>query len=65
MVPENITHKKSETNSSFHVKKCTTGKVSFFFPKSFLLVLLKFSYWEEDWALGHHSVKFREFPNIS
>ena len=59
-----ITHKISETNSSFHVKKRTTGKVSFLFSKSFLLVLTKLAFWHEDWEL-YHSMKFRHFPNIS
>ena len=60
-----ITHKISETNSSFHVKKRTTGKVSFLFSKSFLPVLTKLLFWQGDWALGYHSMKFRHFPNIS
>ena len=47
-----------ETNSSFHMKQRTTGKVHFLFLSSFLLVLTKFSFWEEDWALGHNSNKF-------
>ena len=54
-----------ETNSSFHVKRRTTGKVYFLFFKSFLLVLTKFSFWQEDWALGYHSMKCRHFPDIS
>ena len=45
-----ITHKISGTNSSFHVKKRTTGKVSFLFSKSFLPVLTKLLFWQEDWA---------------
>ena len=60
-----ITHKISETNSKFHVKKRATGKVSFLFCKNFLLVLTKLSFWQEDWALGYHSINFRHFPNIS
>ena len=51
-------HKISETNSSFHMKQCTTGKVHFLFFSSFLLVLTKVSFWEEDWALGYNSMKF-------
>ena len=60
-----IIHKILETNSSFHVKWGTTGKVYFLFFKSFLLALTKFSFWQEDWALGYHSMNFRHFPNIS
>ena len=51
-------HKIFETNSSFHVKQRTTGKVQFLFFSRFLLVLTKFSFWEEDWALGYNSMKF-------
>ena len=35
-------HKIFETNSSFHVKQRSTGKVQFLFFSSFLLVLTKF-----------------------
>ena len=58
-------HKIFETNSSFHVKYCTTEKFNFCFSKSFLVVLTKFSFWQEDWALGYHSIRFRLFPDIS
>ena len=37
----------------------------FFFFKSFLLVLTKFSIWHREWALGNDSMKFRHFPNFS
>ena len=40
-------HKILETNPSFYVKQRTTGKAQFFFT-SFLLILPKFSFWEED-----------------
>ena len=43
-----ITHKIFETNSIFQVKYRTTGKVSFLFFKSFLLVSTKLSFWQED-----------------
>ena len=46
-----------EKNSSFHVKEGTTGKVHFLFARSLLLVLTKFTVWEEDWALGYTSTK--------
>ena len=46
-----------EKNSSFHVKKHTTGKVRFLFSRKLLLVLTKFYLWEEDWALGYTSMK--------
>ena len=32
-----------------------TGKVQFIFFGSFLLLLTKFSFWKEDWALGYNS----------
>ena len=62
---ETTIHKIFETNSRFHVKQRTTGKVQFVFFSSFLLVLTKFSFWEEDWALGYNSMKFWDFPDIS
>ena len=37
-----------ETNSSFHMKQCTARKAQFLFFSSFLPVLTKFSFWEED-----------------
>ena len=60
-----IIHKIFETNSSFHVKQRTTGNVWFLFFKRFLLVLTKFSFWQEEWVLGYHSMKFRHLPDIS
>ena len=51
-----IIHKIFETNSSFHVKQRTTGKVYFLFFKRFLLVSTKFSFWQADWAVGYHSM---------
>ena len=39
-------------------------KVQFLFFKGFLLVLTKFSFWEEGWRLGYNSMKFRDFPEI-
>ena len=63
-----IIHKIFETNSSFHVKKRTTGKVPVLFFRKFLLILTKFLFREEDWALGNYSIKFDiflMFSNIS
>ena len=37
-----------ETNFNVNVKQRTTGKVQFQFLNSFLLVLTKCSFWEED-----------------
>ena len=42
-----------ETNSSFRVKWRSPGRVWFLFLKSFLLVLLEFSFWRGGWALGY------------
>ena len=42
-------HKIFQTNSSFDVKQRTTRKVQFLLVSSFLLILTKFSFWEEDW----------------
>ena len=63
-----ITDKILETNSSFHVKHGTNGKVQFLFFKNFLLVLTKItkpSFRQRDWALGYHSMKLRHFPDLS
>ena len=38
---------------------------SFLLFKSFLLVSTKISFWQEDWALGYDSMKFRHFSDIS
>ena len=54
-----------ETSSSFHVKHRTTRKFLFSFFNSFLLVLTKYLFWEEEWALGYNSVKFWDFPDLS
>ena len=45
-----IIQKIFDTNSIFHVKWRTTGKVEFLLFKSFLLTLTKFSFWQEDWT---------------
>ena len=41
------------------------GKVQFPFSSSFVLVLTKFSFWQEDWALGYNSTKFKDLPDKS
>ena len=56
-------HKIFETNSSFHVKQRTMGKIQFLFFKSFLLALTKFLIWQGDWVLGYHSIKCRYSPD--
>ena len=33
--------------------------------KGLLLVLIKSSFFQGDWALGYHSMKFKHFPDIS
>ena len=58
-------HRIFETNSSFDVNQRTTGKVQILSFKVFLLVITKFSFWQEDWALVYHSMKFWDFPDIS
>ena len=32
---------------------------------TFLLVLIKFSFWQGGWALGYHFMEFRHFPSVS
>ena len=59
-----IIHRIFQSNSSFHMKWYTTGKVYSRFFKRFLLVLTKFSFWQGDWALGYHSMRFLHFPDL-
>ena len=54
-----------KTNFIVSVKWHITEKVQLQFLNSFLLVLTKFSFWEEDWALGYNSVKIWDLLNIS
>ena len=63
MFPETFIHKIFKTNSSFHVKYRTARKVSVF--QEFFDILNKISFWQENWALEYHSMKFRHFPDIS
>ena len=45
------------------------GGVNFYFSGvffgGFLLVLAGLAFWVGDWALGCHSMEFRQFPDIS
>ena len=50
---------------SVSVKEHDTGKVQFQFLNSFLLVLTKCSFWEEDWTLDYNSMKIWDLLNIS
>ena len=65
LFPETILAKISETNFSVSVKLRVTGKVQFQFLNSFSLVLTKFSFWEEDWALGDNSIMIWGLLNIT
>ena len=47
-----------ERSSIFYVEYRTKGKLQFLVFISFLLVLTKSLFWEEDWVLGYNSVKF-------
>ena len=47
------------------MKQFPTGRVQFLYFRSFLLVLTKFLFWKEDWALGYNSMKFLDFSDIS
>ena len=42
----------------------TTGKLQFLFSGSRLLVLTKFSFWEEDWTLGYNYMKFWHYSEL-
>ena len=48
----------------FSWKIAPYGKVRFLFFRSFWLVLRKFSFWQEDWALVYNSGKFWDFPDF-
>ena len=58
-------HKIFETNTSSHLKQRNTRKFNFCFCRVFLLVLTNFDFWQEQWALGYHLMKFRQFLDIS
>ena len=60
---ENITHKISETNFNLQLKWRTTRKISVFQELS--SSINKLSFWQKGWALGYHSIRFRQFPDIS
>ena len=45
-----------ETDASFPLKKSIREKVQFLFLRSFLLLLTKFLFWEEDWARDYNEV---------
>ena len=50
---ETTIHKILQTNSSFYVKQCSTGKVKFLFFSGYLLILTKFSFWRKT---GHKAI---------
>ena len=54
-----------QTNFSVNVKQRTTAKAQFQFLNSFLLAWTKFSFWDEDWALGYNSMKISDLLDIS
>ena len=39
-------------------------KDQFLLFNSLLLALTKFSFWQEDWALGYYSTKVSDFPDL-
>ena len=57
-------HRIFETNSSFHVKQRTEGKIQFLFFKSFLLALIKFSFWQKEWVLGYIQSFGNSYVNV-
>ena len=59
--------KMFETNFRFHVRKHTVEKVSTAFFRNLMLVLTKFSFWDEtlDIRLGHYDLaNVSEFSKI-
>ena len=57
LFPEAILAKLYETNFSVSGKQGSAGKVQFQFLNTFLVVLTKLSFYEEDWAIGHNFMK--------
>ena len=65
LFPETIFAKIYEINLSVSVKQLSAGKVQLQYLNIFLLVLTKFSFWDEDRALGYNSMKILDLLNIS
>ena len=47
--------KYSRLNLVYMSNSTLQEKFNFHFSGVFMLVLIKFSFWQEDWALGNHS----------
>ena len=60
-----ISHKISETNSSFRVKWRTTGKVLLLIFGTFFASINNFFILVGRMGTGYHFFKFRHFPTIS
>ena len=50
-----------EKDSSFHDKQGTTDRDQFLFFRRFLLVLKKFSFWQDNYTRDYNSIKFSDF----
>ena len=48
----------SDNHYCYNHSQNFAGKVQFHFFSNFLLILAKFSFWEDDWALDYNSMKF-------
>ena len=46
-------------------KSAPREKFNRYFSRLFLVVLTKFLFWQGGWELGHYSIRFTHFPNIS
>ena len=60
---ETIIEKILETNLPCEITQYWKSYVSIF--NSFMLVFTKFSFWQEEWALSYHSLKFTDFLDTS
>ena len=58
LLSETTVDKIFEKTLVFIVNWRTTRKNQFLFSRNLLLVLTKFSFWEEHWAPGYNSMKF-------
>ena len=56
---QSVTKYLSLTLISCEIKHCKESLIAIF------LVLTKFQFWQGDWVLGYHFMKFRHFSNIS
>ena len=62
-IPDKIFGTKSRNTSK--LDKTTNTLISSFACFLTVLLLSKFNFWKEEWALGYARIKIWQFPNIS